>query len=300
MATSWKVTALASRRIVEAALAAHEAAQDWDPTIVVAGSEVAENQPEDWRFEAWLPREPNAWDITALLALFPAPAPPFRSEALEARDWVAESQAGLAPIRAGRFRVRTPEHPAEAEAGLCELVIPAAQAFGTGQHATTAGCLEMLTAIANEGVSVTRFADIGTGTGLLAFAARDLWPQALGIASDIDPVCAGVLEENAALNGVPLGTGAGELTFVVAAGLDHPELRARAPYDLIVANILAGPLIELAADLAGVLAGGGELVLAGQLASQQTAVRQPYEQAGLVLVDMLVRGDWAILRMRRA
>src|SRR5690606_29101442 len=110
-----------------------------------------------------------------------------------------------------------------------DFVIPASQAFGTGQHATTAGCLAMLTHMKRQGTTARNLADIGTGTGILAFAALDLWPRALATASDIDAVCAGVVAQNAAANRLTLGAGAGELTMVVADGLDHALLAARGP-----------------------------------------------------------------------
>ncbi|MET0589199.1 MAG: 50S ribosomal protein L11 methyltransferase, partial [Novosphingobium sp.] len=202
---TWKVTALAPRPVIEAALLAHEDAFDWDAEIVLSGSEIAEDMPDDWRLEAWLPRKPSRDDKAAITALFAAGAPKFTIEELPETDWVTESQQGLEPIRAGRFYVRTPDHPGSKEPGARNFIIPASRAFGTGQHATTAGCLSMLTEMKRTGIIVRNCADIGTGTGLLAFAALDLWPRALATASDIDSVCVGVVEENAALNGISMG-----------------------------------------------------------------------------------------------
>ena len=207
MSASWKITALAPRPVIEAALVAHEDALEWDPEIVISGSELAEDRPDDWRLEAWLPRKPSRADKAELAALFADGAPAFAVEQLPETDWVTLSQDNVKPIRAGRFHVHTPEYPALHEPGLRDFTIPASQAFGTGQHATTAGCLAMLTHMKREGVVVRNLADIGTGTGLLAFAALDLWPRALATASDIDRVCAGVVEENARLNAVPLAAG---------------------------------------------------------------------------------------------
>jgi len=299
MAQSWKITALAPRPVIEAALIAHEDALDWDHGIVLSGSEIAEDQPEDWRLEAWLSRKPTKADRAAVAALFPGKAPPFAVEQLPDVDWLTLSQAGVEPIRAGRFHVHTPEHPPLAEAGTRNFVIPASQAFGTGQHATTAGCLAMLTAMKARGVIVRNCADIGTGTGLLAFAALDLWPRALATASDIDHVCVPVVEDNAALNGVRLGAGAGALTMLVADGMDHPLLDARGPYDLVIANILAGPLIGLAPDFARTMVPGGHLLLAGLLETQEAQVRSACRRAGLRLAARLVNGDWSILWLRK-
>ncbi|QSR15800.1 50S ribosomal protein L11 methyltransferase [Novosphingobium sp. KA1] len=295
---SWKITAFAPRSVIEGALLAHEDAFDWDPDIVISGSEIAEDKPDDWQLEAWLAHKPKKADKDALAALFTGGAPKFTVEELPETDWLVASQEGLEPIRAGRFYVHTPEYPALSAPGVTDFVIPASQAFGTGQHATTAGCLEMLTHMKAQGLVVRNHADIGTGTGLLAFAAMTLWPRALATASDIDAVCATVVADNAEANGVPLGARQGELAMTIADGMEHPLLEARGPYDLIMANILAGPLVSLAPHFAKALAPGGSLVLAGLLETQEAAVRGACRRAGLRLAARLVKGDWSILWMR--
>lgn len=297
--TSWKLTALAPRPIIEGALLAHEDAWDWDPEIVISGSEIAEDKPNDWQLEAWLPRKPGKADKAAILALFAGTPPQLVIEQLPEVDWLTVSQTGLEPIHAGVFHVHTPEHPPLNVAGVRDFCIPASQAFGTGQHATTAGCLTMLTHMKRQGLVVRNLADIGTGTGLLAFAALQLWPRALATASDIDAVCLDVVEDNAASNAVRMGPGAGALTMLVADGMDHPLLDVRGPYDLIIANILAGPLIGLAPDFARHLIPGGHLVLAGLLETQEAAVRRAARRAGMRLAARLVRGDWSILWLRK-
>ena len=297
--SSWKITALAPREVVQAALLAHEDAFDWDFDIVIAGSEVAEDRPDDWQLEAWLPRKPSPADKTAVLALFGGESPALAIEHLPPTDWVTLSQQGIEPIREGPFHVHTPDYPPLKQPGVRDLLIPASRAFGTGQHATTAGCLAMLTAMKARGVTARNIADIGTGTGLLAFAALHLWPRALATASDIDEVCAPVVIENAALNRIPLGAGPGAVTMVIAAGLDHPLLEARGPYDLLIANILAGPLVELASDFGAAVAPGGSLLLAGLLTTQERAVRRACTRAGFRLAARIVRGDWSILWLRK-
>lgn len=297
MAEAWKLTAIGNRAFIEGALVAQEAAADWDGTIGVAGFEVAEDRPEEWRLDIYLPRRPNQADRRAIDRLFAGRPPRFKAERLPDANWVTESQKGVEPIRAGRFHVRTPEHAAAPHA--IDLVIPASQAFGTGQHATTAGCLVMLERMRREGLVVRNLADIGTGTGLLAFAALRLWPRALATASDIDPVCLGVVQDNARANGVPLGAGRGAVLMTVADGMAAPVLQARAPYDLLVANILARPLIELAPAFARAVMPGGSVLLAGLLASQEAEVRRAYRRAGFRLARRLVNGDWSILWLRR-
>ena len=299
MTSAWKLLALAPRSVIEAALLAHEDAEDWDPDIVIAGSEVAEDRPDDWRLEAWLPRKPANADRAAVAELFDGSAPRFKIERLPETDWLTSSQSGLEPIRAGRFYVHTPEHLPTAEPGLRDYAIPASQAFGTGQHATTAGCLAMLSEMKARGVLVKNCADIGTGTGLLAFAALHLWPRALATASDIDAVCLDVVDDNARANGVKQGARPGELTMLVADGMEHPLLEARGPYDLIVANILAGPLIDLAPHFARSLIPGGHLLLAGLHESQEAQVRAACRRVGLRIAERLVNGDWSILWLRK-
>jgi len=299
MSRSWKITVEGPRALIEAALLAHEDAFDWDPDIVLAGSEVAEDRPDDWVLEAWIARRPTKADKAAVTALFAASVPSLVIEQLPDEDWLVVSQQGLEPVRAGRFHIHTPDHPPCSDAGVRNFVIPASQAFGTGQHETTAGCLAMLTEMKRQGVIVRNFVDVGTGTGLLAFAALELWPRALAVASDIDAVCADVIADNAEANGVRLGARAGEVTPVIAPGLDHPLLAVRAPYDLVIANILAGPLIELAPDFGGAVLPGGNLLLAGLLTTQEPQVRAACLRAGFRLAARLVNGDWSILWLRR-
>ncbi|OCC23115.1 ribonucleotide-diphosphate reductase subunit beta [Croceicoccus estronivorus] len=299
MNETWKITVAAPRPIIQSALLAHEEALEWDFDIVLSGSEITEDHPEDWHLEAWLPRKPSRADKKAIAALFGNHDPDLVVEKLPDQDWVTLSQQGVEPIRAGRFHVRTPNFPPLDEPGVVDFLIPASQAFGTGQHETTAGCLAMLDGMKREGVVVRNLADIGTGTGLLAFAGMTLWPHALATASDIDAVCADVVADNAAMNRVALGAGPNALTMAIADGMDDPLLQARAPYDLLIANILAGPLVELAADFAKAVIPGGSILLAGLLAAQELQVRRAYSRAGMRLAARMTNGDWSILWLRK-
>ena len=158
----------------------------------------------------------------------------------------------------------------------------------------------MLGAMKASGIVARRIADIGTGTGLLGFAAMALWPRAEVTASDIDAVCADVVADNAALNGIELGSGPGAMTMVIAPGMDDDLLQLRGPYDVLIANILAGPLVDLAPDFAASVVPGGSLLLAGLLAGEQeAAVRRAYRLAGFRQAGRVKRGDWAILWLRR-
>jgi ribosomal protein L11 methyltransferase len=209
------------------------------------------------------------------------------------------SQSGLGPIRSGRFFVHTPMHYADRPADATCFEIDAGLAFGTGQHATTAGCLEALDRLETEGKRFTNIADIGTGTGLLAFAALALWPEARAIATDIDQIAIDVTDENARINGVRLGHGPGELLLAVADGMDHPLISARAPFDLLIANILAGPLIDLAPAFAKSVAPGASVVLAGLLDTQAEAVIAAYEAEGMKVSER-GEGEWCVLMLDAA
>lgn len=298
MADSWKIVAEVSKDVARAALVAHEDAIDWPPEWIVTGMEVADDRPEEWTVEVYLEHKPKKAELRRVAALFDSDAPTLTVEKVPEADWVTESQKGVEPIRAGRFHVRTPDHPADA--GMVDFVIPASQAFGTGQHQTTAGCLAMLDLMKREGVVARNHADIGTGTGLLAFAAMHLWPSATATASDIDPVCAGVVRDNMAMNGIVEGDRAGKLIMVIADGMEDPLLKLRGPYDLFIANILAGPLVELAPAFASAVTPGGNLLLAGLLETQETRVRTAYRKLGFRLGRRLVNGDWSILWLRKS
>ncbi|MES2002830.1 MAG: 50S ribosomal protein L11 methyltransferase [Pseudomonadota bacterium] len=286
---SWRVTIAATRTQAERAGEIDLGfAPGADPPVLVADEPDA-NRPDEWLIHAYFERRPGDADLDRLAELGHGTP---QIEQLGEDDWVTMSQAGLEPIRAGRFFVHTPTHAPLADAVNFE--IDAGLAFGTGQHATTAGCLAALDRLEAEGKSFTNIADIGTGTGLLAFAALSLWPEAKAIATDIDPVSIDVTRDNAAINRVPLGQAPGQLLLAVADGMDHPMLAARAPFDLIIANILAAPLILLAPAFAKAAAPGASLVLAGLLDSQAEAVVASYEAYGCTLIDG-GSGEWRVL-----
>jgi ribosomal protein L11 methyltransferase len=297
---SWKVTLPCTKAEAEALTGDIAPLAELDSPPVLMTSEPDPARPEEWRMDAYFEEEPGPDDLALLADLVPsaggvAPA----VEELDEQDWVTLSQAGLEPIRAGRFFVHTPAHRDEIPADAVAFEIDAGRAFGTGQHETTTGCLLALDRLKATGARFSDIADVGTGTGLLAFAAMHLWPAARAIASDIDPISIEVAEENARINHVKIGRARGQLELAVAPGLDHPRLKARAPYDLLIANILAGPLIELAPSLAGALAPGGRLILAGLLDHQAEAVTAAYRRQGMMAGTQIVRGDWPTLVLRK-
>lgn len=286
---SFRVTLPCTRAQAEALPESDHLFTDADAPPVLVADEPDPAKPNDWLLHAYFEHEPTGGDLATLCTL--AGGQP-KIEQLDEENWVAKSQSGLEPIRAGRFFVHTPTHAPDPSA--INFEIDAGLAFGTGQHATTAGCLHALDGLERTGRGFTNIADIGTGTGLLAFAALELWPQARALATDIDPVSIDVTHDNALINHVRLGHGAGELLLAVADGMDHPLLTARAPFDLLIANILAGPLIELAPAFVASLAPGGTVVLAGLLNTQAEAVAGAYIGCGLQLVDGGA-GEWPVL-----
>ena len=295
MPDSWKLTLPCTKEEAEAIAADISPLADLDPPPVLMTSEPDPASPQAWRLDAYFETKPDARLIRMIRALVPSAADMQPAiERIADADWVTLSQAGLEPIRAGRFFVHTAAHAGDAPPGAIAFSIEAGQAFGTGHHETTTGCLLMLDRLKSRGARFDAIADIGTGTGLLAFAALALWPEARAIATDIDPVAIDVARDNAAINRVPLGHGPGELLLAVADGMDSPLLAARAPFDLIVANILAGPLIDLAPDFAAALAPGGTIILAGLLDTQAEAVMAAYERLGLSLAHRGA-GEWPAL-----
>jgi ribosomal protein L11 methyltransferase len=291
---SFRVTVACNRAQAEAVPDADAFSSSTNPPVLVA-DEPDPSKPDEWLIHAYFEQAPDADELQHLRSLGSGEP---RIEELGEADWVTMSQAGLQPIRAGRFYVHTPMYRSVLP-GTIPFEIDASLAFGTGQHATTAGCLAALDRLERDGARFRNIADIGTGTGLLAFAALALWPEAKCIATDIDRVAVEVARDNAAINGVKLGHGARELLLAEAAGMDSPMLAARAPFDLIIANILAGPLIELAPDFAAGLAPGGTVVLAGLLDMQAEAVGAAYEKLGLMVHDRGF-GEWPVLVCERA
>lgn len=300
LSDSWKASLPCTR-------AEAEALRDDIPALamlaappVLMTSEADAHQPDAWRLDAYFEDEPSAEDLALLQSLVPSAHEASPSvERLADADWVSLSQQGLEPIRAGRFFVHTPAHRSQTANGDIAFEIDAGQAFGTGHHETTTGCLLTLDRLRQQGASFANILDMGTGTGLLAFAALALWRTARVAASDIDPIAIDVSRDNAAINRIPTGRARGRVEFAVAAGLDHARLKARAPYDLIIANILAGPLVTLAPSIAAALEPGGRLILAGLLTHQAEDVARAYRRQGLMLTGRTTLGEWPTLVMRK-
>lgn len=290
---SFRLTVPCSRAQAEAITGLEEIFPALENPPVLVADEPHPDRPDEWLIHAYFDHQPKDAEVALVTSLGNGAA---QVEELGEEDWVTMSQEGLRPIQSGRFVVHTPTYPPQA--GFINFEIDAGLAFGTGQHATTSGCLAVLDRLQSAGKSFNNIADIGTGTGVLAFAALALWPQAKCIATDIDSIAIDVARDNAAINSVAVGMGSGELLLAEAAGMVSPLLAARTPFDLIIANILAGPLIELASDFFGSIASGGTVVLAGLLDTQAQSVISAYEAQGFSVGDPGI-GEWPVLVCER-
>ncbi len=269
MPTFSALTTLGSKADADALAVAME---DFLPEPTGIG--VFEIEDGSGRFElgVYFEEPPDDTELALLSAIYGAR--PFVISEVPETDWVAHVKRELQPVEAGRFFVYGSHDADQVPPGRVALLIEAAMAFGTGHHGTTKGCLLALDRLAAEGFQPARIADIGCGTAVLAMAAAHLW--SLGgdrpvIASDNDPVAVDVAEVNVAANGLD-----GQIVCIEAAGFDHDEIASAAPFDLVLANILKGPLIALAGDMAAQISPGGMAILSGLLNTQADDVIAAY------------------------
>jgi len=247
--------------------------------------------PQGWRLDIVCVDAPDPERLQALTRPLIGRELQIAVERLPAQDWVAKSLEGLGPVVAGLFVVHGSHDRHRVPPGRIALEIEASLAFGTGHHGTTRGCLEALAWIARRG-RPSRILDLGTGTGVLAIAAARLWRQPV-LASDIDPVSVRHARDNARRNG------ASALVEVIeAAGLRGARFRERGPFGLVLANILAGPLVGLAQPMRSHLAPGAYVVLSGLLPAQETRVLAAYRAAGLRLEKRSRLEGWSTLVLR--
>ncbi|MGR3199617.1 MAG: 50S ribosomal protein L11 methyltransferase [Paracoccus sp. (in: a-proteobacteria)] len=284
-------TALTHVQGREAAEALSEACEDLTPEPVGTGTFEIEDGSERWEVGVYFTESPDEIALALLAAAHGAQ--PFVVSELPEMDWVAHVRRELTPVRAGRFYVYGSHDADTVPEGAEGLCIDAAMAFGTGHHNTTKGCLEALDRLASDGFQAGRIADIGCGTAVLAMAAARLWHVTV-LASDIDRIAVDTAAANVIANGL-----SGRVECVEAAGFDHPVLEEAAPYDLVVANILKQPLIDLTGDMARYVGGGGKIVLSGILTTQADEVVEAYRAAGFGLDRRDDLGDWSTLVMTR-
>ena len=244
-----------------------------------------------WEVGSYFTDAPDEVALAILAAAFDAK--PFVVSEVPETDWVAKVRRELTPVHAGRFFVYGGHDADKVPEGSEALLIEAAMAFGTGHHGTTQGCLQALDGLANAGFVAKSVADVGCGTAVLAMGAARIWPGTFW-ASDIDEVAVDVALANVAANDL-----AGRINCVEAAGLEHADLAAAAPFDLVFANILKGPLIDLAPSLTAALSAGGYLILSGILNEQADEVIAVYEGCGNSLIERIEIGEWTTTVLRR-
>lgn len=268
-----------------------EALEDLTPEPTGVGVFEIEDGSGRWEVGGYFLEQPDETQLAILAMAFGAA--PFAVSEIPETDWVAHVRRDLHPIVAGRFFIYgahdADKVPAEAE----PLLIEAAMAFGTGHHGTTQGCLLALDRLATEGFVGRNVADIGCGTAVLAMAAARIWPGVI-MASDLDQIAVETAAANVIANGLQ-----GRIECFEAAGFEHPRHAEAAPYDLVFANILKGPLIELAPDMAAHIGAGGYAVLSGILNPQADDTVAAYLANGFEVAARNEIGEWTTLVMQR-
>ena len=248
-----------------------------------------------WTFEgAPTPQSiTRAFDILAdLLSLNKKDFSDFSVQSLGDHDWVAESYLALPAFSVGPFFIYGSHTADTPPLGQIPLLIEAATAFGSGEHGTTSCCLLAVDYLKQEGYEPNSILDMGCGSGILAAAAAKLWPDAKVYAGDNDPECIRVSDRHFALNNLPQIATFQSEGFEAASPVWHA-----APYDFVLANILAGPLIDMADDLSRAVAGNGYLVLSGTLQTQAERVKAAYP--AFELVKEFPGGEWMTLLMQK-
>ncbi len=284
-------TALTTLPGQEAAEALAEALEDLTPEPTGVGVFEIEDGSGLWEVGGYFLEPPD--EIALALLAMAYGAQPFALSELPEIDWVAKVRRELTPVEAGRFFVYGSHDADKVPPGRIALLIEATVAFGTGHHGTTLGCLRALDRMVDRGEVAQNVADIGCGTAVLAMAAARVFPNPV-IASDIDEVAVDVARANATINGL-----ADRIICVEAAGFDHPVIAQAAPFDLVFANILKGPLIELAPAMAAHVAQAGHAILSGLLVVQADSILDAYQANGFTLAEREDIGEWSTLVLRR-
>ena len=265
----------------------------WPPAGAVSPTKedaTVEDGASAWRLDAYFEDKPDMEAIRPLIAEHGALGEGAVEELADI-DWVSHALEGLGVVRCGRF-ILYGVHDADKlsnEEGDIPIRIDANQAFGTGHHPTTAGCLTLLDRFA--GFAPKSVLDLGCGSAVLAIAAAKLWGRDI-LATDIDETSIEIASENAALNGV-----GDKVKTLAAAGFEHEGFAAAAPFDFVFANILAGPLAELAPDMADHVSKNGRVMLAGLMAEQEEKVTAAYARSGFRVINRLDDDTWPVLLM---
>lgn len=284
-------TALTTLEGQVAATALGDAMERLNPEPTGIGVFEIEDGSGLWEVGGYFTDEPDGSALALLAAAMGAQD--FVISEVPETDWVAHVRRELAPVEAGRFFVYGSHDADKVPAGSEPLLIEAAMAFGTGHHGTTLGCLRALDRLVDEGFEGKRVVDVGCGTAVLGMAAARIWPNPV-LVSDIDEVAVDVALANVAANNLQ-----GRIHAVEAAGFDHPDLLQKAPFDLVFANILKGPLIALAPDMAANLESDGYAILSGILNEQADDVIKVYAQNGINLVHREEIVEWTTLTLKK-
>jgi len=282
-------TALTTLTGKDQAYALADAMENLDPEPTGVGVFEIEDRSGLWEIGAYFIDEPDDVELTLMAAAFGAKQ--FVVSEVPETDWVAKVKRELSPVVAGRFFVYGSHDADKIPEGSEPLLIEAAMAFGTGHHGTTLGCLRALDRLASAGFIGKNVVDIGCGTAVLAMAAARIWSNPV-LASDIDEVAVDVAAANVSCNDLD-----GRVACLVAAGFEHETLHSAATYDLIFANILKGPLIELAPDMAAHSAQGGYVILSGLLVEQAEDVLAAYDANGFDCETREDIGEWSCLTL---
>ena len=268
-----------------------EALEELDPAPTGVGVFEVEDGKGIWEVGGYFLDAPDDIDLALLSAAFGAG--PFVVSEVPDQDWVAKVRRELPPVEAGRFFVYGSHDAALLPEGRIGLLIEAAMAFGTGHHGTTLGCLRAYDRLLGDAQRFDNVLDLGCGTAVLAMSAARMGAASV-LASDIDPVAVEVALANVKANGLE-----GRVGCVESIGFDSPVVQAGAPFDLIFANILKDPLIELAPDMAAHLASGGLAILSGLLIEQADEIVEVYQAQGFDLQTREDLGEWSALTLRR-
>ena len=284
-------TALTSVTGQEAALALSDALEALSPEPTGVGIFEIEDGSGLWEVGGYFTDPPDEAGLAVLATMHGAKH--FIVSEIPDQDWVAKVRRELAPVAAGRFFVYGSHDADKVPDDKIPLLIEAAMAFGTGHHGTTLGCLLAFDRLISDDQQFENVVDIGCGTAVLAMAAAHVTPN-LVRASDIDPVAVDVAAANVTANGLT-----DKVSCLVAAGFDAPALKDAAPYDLVFANILKGPLIALSGAMAAATTPGGYAILSGILNEQADEVVAVYAQNGYYLDHRESIVDWTTLTLRR-
>lgn len=277
---------------------------DYEHYPTITSFEIIGNE-EYWVVEGYFNNKPNktilSSEIERTAKIFGTDTPKAVIELLENKNWVAESQILLKPITAGKFFLYGHHDLENIPQEKISIHIEAGEAFGTGSHETTLGCLLLLSKVYDE-INPVDILDLGCGSGVLAIAAAKLWNTKI-IASDIDPIATQTAKANIIQNGIPLleddnNNGIG-IVCMTSDGFDNPIMASHSPYDLIIANILSKPLQLLAGDITDNLKDTATLILSGLLDVQEADVLATYKAKGWKLHDRQIINEWHSLLLKK-